>query len=141
MKATSISTHCRIIPRPTRKNTFAPLLAILPTSQPKPAIFDPVTVVVAFTGITVPAVKAPSTRLPLLRNPRLVFIVFPPQVGALVGNTSSCLWMLRCEQVPSAGDAWCSDITLTVVVVVQNGGSIATTLKEIIGSAVTVEIG
>src|SRR5262245_29385695 len=108
MKATSISTDCRIIPRRTRKNTFAPLLARLPIPQPKPAIFDPVTVVVALTGVTVPAVKAPSTRLPLLRNPRLVFIVFPPQVGALVGNASSCLWILRCEQVPSAGDDWSS---------------------------------
>src|SRR5262245_31010908 len=89
MKVTSISTHCRIIPRRTRKNTFAPLLAILPISQPKPAIFDPVTVVVAFTGVTVPAVQAPSTRLQLLRHPRLVFIVFPPQVGALGGKLLS----------------------------------------------------
>ena len=34
---------------------------------------------VEFAGVTVPAVKAPSTILPLLRNPRLVSIVFPPQ--------------------------------------------------------------
>src|SRR5262249_7004267 len=82
MKTTSISTHCRTILLRTRKYTFAPLLSRLTISQPKPTIFDPVTLVVAFRGVTAPAVTAPSIRLPLLRNPRLVSIIFPPQVVA-----------------------------------------------------------
>src|SRR5262249_3032308 len=59
----------------------------------------------------------------------------------------SCLWMLRCEQVPSAGDVWSSCRADNYVVVhVPNGGFMGTIkpcskIKQNIGSAVTVEIG
>src|SRR5262245_45924639 len=51
--------------------------------------------------------------------------------------------MLRCEQVPSAGDAWstCLEDTNVAVHVPNPGLTRARIIKQNIGSAVTVEIG